>query len=66
MVISVCKKLWMGLCDKVCTGRCIFLVFSCKAIVICFSRGPHGNLAFITKCVLPSENKVVYYYYFNH
>ena len=26
-------------------------------------RGPHGRLVF-TKCVLPSVNKVYYYYYY--
>ena len=32
--------------------------------VTAFKRGPHGRLVF-AKWVLPSVNKVYYYYYFN-
>ena len=46
---------------------CCMIFFSCTVLVFIAvtafnKRGPHGRLVF-TKCVLPSVNKVYYYYY---
>ena len=41
---------------------CCMIFFFLVHPVTAFKRGPHGRLVF-AKCVLPSVNKVYYYYY---
>ena len=42
---------------------CCMIFFFLVHPVPAFKRGPHGRLVF-AKCVLPSVNKVYYYFFF--
>ena len=53
----------MSILDNEYMICCMIFFFFFFHPVTTFKRGPHGRLVF-AKCVLPSVNKVNYYYYY--
>ena len=54
----------MSILDNEYMICCIIFFLFFVHPVIAFKRGPHGRLVF-AKCVLPTVNKVYYYYNLN-